>query len=168
MREFVAPVARGEHLPGAERISPKMQVHHNQSLELPAPSAAPFASAPVQSTSRRRLIAMPSLEPDVPHDANAHQRSLLGAVDTEVEASGEPWFGYDVKYKPQIQRTYGNFTPRYVGLRNQVLGGLLLQQVRELFFYPLAQRVALLNGSCSWSCRPACAYRAVVCLRIFT
>ena len=141
-----------------------MQVNHDQSLELPAPSAAPFASAPVQSTSRRRLTAMPSLEPDVPHDANAHQRSLLGAVDTEIEASGKLWFGYDVKYRPQpIQRTYGNFTPRYVGLRNQVLGGLLLQQVRQPTLYPMTQRVTLLNGSCSWSCRPACAYPAVVC-----
>ena len=56
-------------------------------------------------------------------------RSLLAVEDS---ASVNLWFGYDVHYKAHpVQRNYGNFTPRYVALRNQVLGGLYFQQVRS-------------------------------------
>ncbi|KAL0029268.1 hypothetical protein WJX79_006326 [Trebouxia sp. C0005] len=133
-------------------------VNHNQSLELPSPVTAPFASATVQSTSRRRLTALPSLEGlasntttrqahipdthvlmaelmiDAPHDATTRKlvpgsRSLLAADGEENATSVDLWFGYDVHYRPQpVQSNYGNFTPRYIGLRNQVLGGLYFQQ----------------------------------------
>ena len=54
-------------------------------------------------------------------------RGLLAA---EAEASVDLWFGYDVHYHSRpVQRGYGSFAPRYVGSRNQVLGGLYFQQV---------------------------------------
>ena len=60
-------------------------------------------------------------------------RSLLS---DETAASVDLWFGYDVHYKSHpSQRTYGNITPRYVGSRNQVLGGLYFQQVSKNFSY---------------------------------
>lgn len=139
-----------------------MQVNHNQSLESPSPTTAPFASATVQSTSRRRLAATPvhnspehaapitaaaladmpgphvvmaNLMMDAPQDSTTRKlrpgsRSL--ATADEVAVSADLWFGYDVHCRPQpVQRNSGNFTPRYVGLRNQVLGGLYFQQVRD-------------------------------------
>ena len=146
-----------------------MQVNHNQSLESPSPVTAPFASATAQSTSRRRLTALPSLEglatntttcqahiPDAhvahvafqtlmaelmmeaPRDATTTRkpvpgsRSLLAADGDGNATSVDLWFGYDVHYRAQpVQSNSGNFTPRYVGLRNQVLGGLYFQQVRN-------------------------------------
>ncbi len=139
-----------------------MQVNHNQSLESPSPVTAPFGSATVQSTTRRRLTALPSLEGlatntttrqahipeahvlmaelmmDAPHDATTTRklvpgsRSLLAADGDQNATSVDLWFGYDVRYRPQpVQSNSGNFTPRYVGLRNQVLGGLYFQQVRD-------------------------------------
>ncbi|KAL0039208.1 hypothetical protein WJX77_011442 [Trebouxia sp. C0004] len=140
------------------------KVNHNQSLESPSPVTAPFATSAVQSTSRRRLTALPSLEGlvsntktpqahipgahvlmaelmiDAPHDATTRKlvppgsRSLLAAADRDENATSvDLWFGYDVHYRPQpVQSNYGNFTPRYVGLRNQVLGGLYFQQDREV------------------------------------
>ena len=153
-----------------------LQVNHNQSLEDPAPVAAPFASAQLQSTARRRLTAVPPGLDSIPHHrttasnlTTAHawgsanhaamaelvldpadraamaelmldsssslnrrltpgSRSLLAAE--EVAVAADLWFGYDVQYRPHdVERAYGNWTPRYVGLRNQVLGGLYFQQV---------------------------------------
>lgn len=58
------------------------------------------------------------------HAANAAQ---------DVALAADLWFGYDVHYQPHhVERTYGNWTPRYVGARNQVLGGLYFQQVLSL------------------------------------
>ena len=58
-------------------------------------------------------------------------RSLLS---DETAASLDLWFGYDVHYRSRpVERTYGNFTPRYMGSRNQVLGGLYFQQVSASF-----------------------------------
>lgn len=60
--------------------------------------------------------------------SSAGARALLSSV--EAEASADLWFGYDVHYNSRrVQRSYGSFPPRYVGLRNQVLGGLYFQQV---------------------------------------
>lgn len=140
----------------------RLQVHHNQSLESPAPLTAPFAQTTVQSTSSRRLMARPSLEgltsstkieqvqmldaligakdlvSDLAHDANVqrprlHSRFLL--TDGGDSAPADLWYGYDVKFRPkQVHHTNGNFTPRYVS-RNLVLGGLYFRQVRELACY---------------------------------
>lgn len=55
-------------------------------------------------------------------------RGLLSAAEEEF---ADLWFGYDVHYRSRpVQRDYGSFAPRYVGSRNQVLGGLYFQQVR--------------------------------------
>jgi len=81
---------------------------------------------------------MAELMMDAPCDATTRKlvpgsRSLLAADGDENTTSVDVWFGYDVHYRPQpVQSNYGNFTPRYVGLRNQVLGGLYFQQVRDL------------------------------------
>lgn len=82
-------------------------------------------------------VLMAELTMDAPYDANTRKlrpgaRSLLAADDNQTAASVDLWFGYDVRYRPQpMQSTSGNYTPRYVGLRNQVLGGLYFQQVKD-------------------------------------
>ncbi|KAL0047060.1 hypothetical protein WJX82_005420 [Trebouxia sp. C0006] len=97
-------------------------VNHNQSLESPSPVTAPFASATAQS--------------------------LLAADGDENATSVDLWFGYDVHYRAQpVQSNSGNFTPRYVGLRNQVLGGLYFQQEREVL--TCRSRYQDLSSTCS-------------------
>ena len=82
-------------------------------------------------------VLMAELTMDAPDTANPRKlrpgaRSLLAADDNQTAASVDLWFGYDVRYRPQpVQSTSGNHTPRYVGLRNQVLGGLYFQQVKD-------------------------------------
>ncbi|KAL3162410.1 hypothetical protein ABBQ32_010081 [Trebouxia sp. C0010 RCD-2024] len=64
--------------------------------------------------------------------SSAGARALLSSF--EADASADLWFGYDVRYNSRpVQRSYGSFPPRCVGLRNQVLGGLYFQQDREVF-----------------------------------
>lgn len=54
-------------------------------------------------------------------------RGLLSAEEAEF---ADLWFGYDVHYRSRlVRRGYGSFAPRYLGSRNQVLGGLYFQQV---------------------------------------
>ena len=80
-------------------------------------------------------VLMAELTMHAPYSANTRKLgagSLLAADDNQTAASVDLWFGYDVRYRPQpVQSTSGNFTPRYVGLRNQVLGGLYFQQVTD-------------------------------------
>ena len=66
-------------------------------------------------------------------DSKAGLRKLgpaRGLLSAEEEEFADLWFGYDVHYRSRpVQRGYGSFAPRYVGSRNQILGGLYFQQV---------------------------------------
>ena len=71
-------------------------------------------------------------------------RGLLSAeAETPTPAPPAPpidlWFGYDVHYHSRpVQRDNGSFAPRYVGSRNQVLGGLYFQQVSAQYILSAA------------------------------
>lgn len=65
----------------------------------------------------------------MPHET-LHQHYNLPHDDSDQTVTAELWYGYDVQYRPQQSVSQcGNFTPRYLAGRNQVLGGLYFQQV---------------------------------------
>lgn len=65
----------------------------------------------------------------LPHEMLHEHYNLTHDNGNQTATSGL-WFGYDVQHRPeQSVSNYGNFTPRYIGGHNQVLGGLYIQQV---------------------------------------
>lgn len=67
----------------------------------------------------------------MPHKTEHEHYNLNHDEDNDTVTAGL-WYGYDVQYRPeQSVVNYGNFTPRYLGGRNQVMGGLYFQQARH-------------------------------------
>ena len=88
-------------------------------------------------------------------------RALLSA---EAEASVDLWFGHDVHYNSRpFQRTYGTFAPRYVGGRNQVLGGLYFQQVSAQIHAVCCFVQCLCHMVCDRCCLALLFLKADVC-----
>lgn len=59
-----------------------------------------------------------------------HEQYNLSHDDSKETVAPGLWFGYDVHYRlKQSGNKHGKFIPRYIGGRNQVLGGLYFQQV---------------------------------------
>ena len=131
-----------------------VQVNQNQSCESVA-LFVPFVS----SKPRRSLTAVPQLrslnyntstaqaemhsadmlktdytvgvpyKPDT-HAAGTGARSLLAAADGSNVSSANVWFGYDVERRAYTRQvSHEKAWPRYIGMRNQVLGGLYIKQV---------------------------------------
>ena len=119
-------------------------------------SASSTTGPSMQTTSGRRLAAASTqnsykrmtLDRASAHDRTLNERVIMSELmmdskaglrklgpargllsSAEAEAAVDMWFGYNVHYHSRpTQRNYDSFTPRYVGSRNQVLGGLYLQQ----------------------------------------
>ena len=79
-------------------------------------------------------VSMPSTPSGMDKCFTPASRVLLASENaTHTTGPDARWFGYDVHYRPkQLIQSYGNCTPRYVGLENQVLGGLFFQQVSKI------------------------------------
>ena len=98
-------------------------------------------------------------------DSKAGLRKLgpaRGLLAAEAEASVDLWFGYDVHYHSRpVQRGYGSFAPRYVGSRNQVLGGLYFQQVHAQHMLPAGS--CALPGPCNLWLKLSCIAATNTC-----
>ena len=65
----------------------------------------------------------------MPHET-LHEHYNLTHDDGNQTVTAGLWYGYNVQYRRQPSMSNsGNFTPRYIGGRNQLLGGLYLQEV---------------------------------------
>ena len=94
----------------------------------------------------------------MPHET-LHEHYNLTLDDGNHTVTAGLWFGYDVQYRPhQSPGNSGNFTSRYIGGRNQVLGGLYFQQVCFIsfacFHHPLLAFVnpCLCSMQHNWCC----------------
>ena len=131
-------------------------------------STSSTSSPSMQTTSGRRLAAASTqkshkhmtLDSALAHDKYLNERAMMselmidskaglrklgparGLLSAEAEAAVDLWFGYDAHYHSRpAQRDHGSFAPRYVGNRNQVLGGLYFQQASAQYM--------LGNGFCN-------------------
>lgn len=82
------------------------------------------------NTSLSRLLSESAPLPRYSKNISPISRALLAATSSVSE---DVWYGYNVHHKQQpAPYSHGNYPPRYVGGRNEVLGGLYLQQVEQL------------------------------------